>query len=67
MKRLTIHAVLTCMVTIWFTSAPAADMRKDATAATKAANDALLEYLPFGDKQSFEDSHKGLLPLCHRA
>jgi alkyl sulfatase BDS1-like metallo-beta-lactamase superfamily hydrolase len=38
-----------------------ADNRKDATEATKAANDKLQQYLPFGDKQSFEDAHKGFI------
>ena len=38
-----------------------ADERNDATAATKAANDALLDYLPFKDKQAFEDAHKGFV------
>ncbi len=35
-----------------------ADNRNEATDATKAANDKLHQYLPFGDKQSFEDAHK---------
>jgi len=38
-----------------------ADNRNDATDATKAANDKLHQYLPFGDKQSFEDAHKGFI------
>ncbi len=38
-----------------------ADNRNDATNATKAANDKLHQYLPFGDKQSFEDAHKGFI------
>ena len=38
-----------------------ADNRNEATDATKAANDKLLQYLPFGDKQSFEDAHKGFI------
>ncbi len=42
-------------------STVAADERNAATKATKAANDKLLEYLPFGDKQSFKDSHKGFI------
>lgn len=38
-----------------------ADIRKDATAATKAANGQLLNELPFSDKTDFENAHKGFL------
>jgi alkyl sulfatase BDS1-like metallo-beta-lactamase superfamily hydrolase len=38
-----------------------ADDRKDATSATRAANDKLLQYLPFSDQQAFEDAHKGFV------
>jgi alkyl sulfatase BDS1-like metallo-beta-lactamase superfamily hydrolase len=38
-----------------------ADERNAATKTTIAANDKLLEYLPFGDKQSFDDAHKGFI------
>ncbi len=38
-----------------------AENRNEATDATKAANDKLHQYLPFGDKQSFEDAHKGFI------
>ena len=38
-----------------------ADDRKDATSATRAANDQLLQYLPFSDQQAFEDAHKGFI------
>lgn len=34
---------------------------KEATAATKAANNKLLKELPFKDKRSFEDAQKGLI------
>lgn len=37
------------------------DVRKDATAATKAANDALLNTLPFADKSDFEDAKRGFI------
>jgi len=33
----------------------------DATTSTKKANDALLKELPFDDKQSFADAHKGFV------
>ena len=42
-------------------STVSADERNAATKATEAANDKLLEYLPFGDKQSFDDAHKGFI------
>lgn len=35
--------------------------RQDATAATKSANNKLLEELPFSDKSDFENAHKGLI------
>ena len=35
--------------------------RKDATAATKAANQALLTTLPFSDKTDFDDANKGFI------
>ena len=50
----------TIVLSVMAAAAGAAD-RNDATTATKAANDALLEYLPFGDKQSFDDAHKGFI------
>lgn len=39
----------------------AAESPKPATEATKAANDALLQELPFNDKTSFELAHKGFI------
>jgi len=39
----------------------AAEKPKDATAATKAANDKLLKELPFNDMESFKNAHKGLI------
>lgn len=35
--------------------------RNDATAATRAANDKLLQTLPFADKTDFENAHRGFL------
>src|SRR5262245_4786941 len=37
------------------------DLRKDATDATKAANQKLLEILPFNDTSDFEDAKRGLI------
>jgi alkyl sulfatase BDS1-like metallo-beta-lactamase superfamily hydrolase len=39
----------------------AQDQRKDATAATKAANDRLLDELPFSDRSDFENARRGLI------
>jgi alkyl sulfatase BDS1-like metallo-beta-lactamase superfamily hydrolase len=39
----------------------AQDERKDATAATKAANDRLLDELPFSDTSDFENAKRGLI------
>ncbi|MEE9103905.1 alkyl sulfatase dimerization domain-containing protein [Pseudomonas nitroreducens] len=43
------------------TQAWAAEAAKPASDATKAANDALLQELPFNDKTSFELAHKGFI------
>src|SRR4051794_10682641 len=40
---------------------PAQDARNDATAATKQANDALLQELPFSDTTDFTNAHKGFI------
>lgn len=37
------------------------DIRGDAAAATKEANDALLKVLPFSDKSDFDNAHKGFI------
>jgi alkyl sulfatase BDS1-like metallo-beta-lactamase superfamily hydrolase len=37
------------------------DARKDATEATKAANAALLDQLPFADRSDFEAAHRGFV------
>ncbi len=52
---------LASMLVSMLTGTAIADERNDATEATKAANDKLLNYLPFGDQQSFEDAHKGFV------
>jgi alkyl sulfatase BDS1-like metallo-beta-lactamase superfamily hydrolase len=41
--------------------AVAQDARKDASAATKAANQRLLNELPFADKSDFENARRGLV------
>jgi alkyl sulfatase BDS1-like metallo-beta-lactamase superfamily hydrolase len=38
-----------------------AQAQKDATAATKQANDALLQQLPFSDNTDFTNAHKGFV------
>lgn len=37
------------------------DRRKDATAATRAANDELAKSLPFEDRRDFEEAGRGLI------
>ena len=39
----------------------AQDARKDATSATKAANQKLLSELPFSDRSDFDDAHRGFV------
>jgi hypothetical protein len=39
----------------------AQDQRKDATEATKAANDRLLKELPFSDSSDFDNAKRGLI------
>ena len=54
--------VLTAVVSILMTgTAVSAEVPKEATAATKAANDKLLKELPFNDMESFKNAHKGLV------
>lgn len=42
-------------------AAQAQDLRKDATAATKAANQKLLTELPFADKSDFDNARRGFI------
>lgn len=50
------------LIAVSFASQPyAQDARKDATPATKSANDKLLKELPFSDKTDFDNAKKGLL------
>jgi linear primary-alkylsulfatase len=59
--------VAACVCTLWLaapthkTSAAETEAPKPATEATKAANAAVLQELPFGDKTSFELAHKGFI------
>ncbi|WP_148715592.1 alkyl/aryl-sulfatase [Chitinolyticbacter meiyuanensis] len=56
--RLALAGVTTSLLT---TTYAASDLRKDATSSTQAANDALLQYLPFADTSDFESAHKGFI------
>lgn len=53
---LTIALSMACVNVVSATDGP-----KDATQATKVANNAVLKYLPFEDKQAFKDAHKGFI------
>ena len=72
MGRRLICANLMAFCLIWTGSTVGAfaqnqDARKDATAATKAANSKLLDELPFSDKSDFDSARKGLIaPLPPR-
>jgi alkyl sulfatase BDS1-like metallo-beta-lactamase superfamily hydrolase len=53
--------VTAALVTLIFGAAHSAEAPKDATAATKAANNKLLKELPFDDMVSFKNAHRGLI------
>jgi hypothetical protein len=56
------HLTLSIMLAIGLgQSVMAADTAKPASAATKAANAAVLKELPFNNKQAFEGSKKGFI------
>ncbi len=59
MTRIVAFAAVAFLAT--WPATQAAETSKDATDATKAANNKILQYLPFDDKQSFEDAHKGFV------
>ncbi|MGY3857977.1 alkyl/aryl-sulfatase [Aeromonas intestinalis] len=62
MKPLFIKLVLAGLVTsLSLPSLAAEDLRKEAAAATQAANDKLLTELPFADKTDFENANKGFI------
>ncbi len=57
MRRLALAGVLsTVTVPSWAEVAP-----KDAASATKQANDALYDQLPFSDNTDFANAHKGFI------
>jgi len=59
-----VHVLVTSLALVCPTMigvALGAEEPKDATAATKAANDKLLMELPFDNTQSFQDAHKGFI------
>lgn len=49
------------LLTTFSISVLADEMPKDAAPATKQANDALYQLLPFDNKSDFEDAHKGFI------
>jgi alkyl sulfatase BDS1-like metallo-beta-lactamase superfamily hydrolase len=67
LARLSGILVLSSIISLLLISDAFADDRNDATSATKGANDALLNYLPFGDKQAFDDAHKGFIAALPEA
>lgn len=61
-KPLFVKLILAGLVTsLSVPSFAAEDLRKDAAAATQAANDQLLNELPFADKSDFDNAHKGFI------
>uniref|UniRef100_UPI003F490B11 alkyl/aryl-sulfatase n=1 Tax=Cupriavidus yeoncheonensis TaxID=1462994 RepID=UPI003F490B11 len=67
MRKLDLRASTAVLLSAAILSHPAAafaqaqDVRKDATAVTKAANQKLLNELPFNDKADFDDAHRGFI------
>ncbi len=61
LKPLIVCMALAASVSPIFFTQAADDVRKDAAAATKSANDALYNQLPFADKTDFADAHKGFI------
>ncbi len=60
LSRLSLIAVLACGVA-YPALAQSQDIRKDASEATKAANQKLLNELPFSDTSDFDDAKRGLI------
>lgn len=58
LTRVSLAAILASSLVSY---APAQDMRKEATEATKAANQKLLNELPFSDTSDFDDAKRGLI------
>jgi alkyl sulfatase BDS1-like metallo-beta-lactamase superfamily hydrolase len=63
MKMFSLLSVVSVLSLVGSVSGPALaqDPRKDATAATKAANQRLLNELPFADKSDFENARRGFV------
>jgi alkyl sulfatase BDS1-like metallo-beta-lactamase superfamily hydrolase len=54
-------SLIVALIFIGMSATNAAVAAKDATVATKAANNKLYKELPFADKQAFKDAHKGFI------
>lgn len=68
MKRKHLHClVMAALLTSSFNSVAADINPKNATGATKQANDALYNQLPFNDKTDFSDAHKGFIAALPEA
>ncbi|HBD33078.1 MAG TPA: hypothetical protein DC084_05735, partial [Cupriavidus sp.] len=59
--RASVVTLVSAAVLSQFGAAYAQDARKDATGATKAANQKLLSELPFSDRSDFDDAHRGFV------
>ncbi|MEK7318198.1 MAG: alkyl sulfatase dimerization domain-containing protein [Pseudomonadota bacterium] len=59
--RASVVTLVSAAVLSQFGAAYAQDARKDATSATKAANQKLLSELPFSDRSDFDDAHRGFV------
>ncbi|WP_186426781.1 alkyl/aryl-sulfatase [Cupriavidus metallidurans] len=59
--RASVVTLVSAAVLSQFGAAYAQDARKDATGATKAANQKLLSELPFSDRSDFDDAHRGFI------
>ncbi|WP_416413632.1 alkyl/aryl-sulfatase [Pantoea sp. App145] len=68
MKRKHLHClIMAALLASSFNSVAADTNPKDATGATKQANDALYNQLPFNDKTDFSDAHKGFIAALPEA
>ena len=61
MRNFLCSIALIASVVAFSEQAAAQTQPKPATEATKAANEAVLKSLPFGDKSDFEDAERGLI------
>lgn len=68
MKRKHLHClIVAALLTSSFNSVAVDTNPKDATGATKQANDALYNQLPFSDKTDFSNAHKGFIAALPEA